>query len=142
MAAVCGSSGIASLFSQAAFAAESDIADGKIVRFDFAGLQSMAQALAKKPWGGAPGPLPDTLANLTPQAYNSIQYDAAHSLWNILLARFIFARNCLNTTMPASIRRNWKGRAISVSPVSVSLKRRNWRGAMSSPSWAPVISGR
>ncbi|PVJ34102.1 glucan biosynthesis protein D, partial [Salmonella enterica subsp. enterica serovar Senftenberg] len=44
MAAVCGSSGIASLFSQAAFAAESDIADGKIVRFDFAGLQSMAQA--------------------------------------------------------------------------------------------------
>lgn len=49
MAAVCGSSGIASLFSQAAFAAESDIADGKIVRFDFAGLQSMAQALAKKP---------------------------------------------------------------------------------------------
>ncbi|EYH83008.1 glucan biosynthesis protein D, partial [Salmonella enterica subsp. enterica serovar Heidelberg str. N189] len=35
MAAVCGSSGIASLFSQAAFAAESDIADGKIVRFDF-----------------------------------------------------------------------------------------------------------
>ncbi|SUH15589.1 glucan biosynthesis protein D [Salmonella enterica subsp. enterica] len=67
MAAVCGSSGIASLFSQAAFAAESDIADGKIVRFDFAGLQSMAQALAKKPWGGAPGPLPDTLANLTPQ---------------------------------------------------------------------------
>lgn len=54
MAAVCGSSGIASLFSQAAFAAESDIADGKIVRFDFAGLQSMAQALAKKPWSGAP----------------------------------------------------------------------------------------
>ncbi len=49
MAAVCGSSGIASLFSQAAFAAESDIADGKIVRFDFAGLQSMARALAKKP---------------------------------------------------------------------------------------------
>lgn len=173
MAAVCGSSGIASLFSQAAFAAESDIADGKIVRFDFAGLQSMAQALAKKPWGGAPGPLPDTLANLTPQAYNSIQYDAAHSLWNGVanrqldiqffhvgmgfrrrvrmfsvdttthLAREIhFARNCLNTTMPASTRRNWKGRAISVSPVSVSLKRRNWRGAMSSPSWAPVISGR
>lgn len=56
MAAVCGSSGIASLFSQAAFAAESDIADGKIVRFDFAGLQSMAQALAKKPWRRA-GPL-------------------------------------------------------------------------------------
>ncbi len=47
MAAVCGSSGIASLFSQAAFAAESDIADGKNCPFDFAGLQSMARALAK-----------------------------------------------------------------------------------------------
>ncbi|MEG2226360.1 MAG: twin-arginine translocation signal domain-containing protein, partial [Citrobacter sp.] len=35
MAAVCGTSGIASLFSSAAFAAESDIADGKTVRFDF-----------------------------------------------------------------------------------------------------------
>lgn len=57
MAAVCGSSGIASLFSQAAFAAESDIADGKIVRFDFAGLQSMAQALAEKALGRRAGPL-------------------------------------------------------------------------------------
>ncbi len=32
--------------------------------------------------GGAPRDLPPTLANLTPQAYNSIQYDANHSLWN------------------------------------------------------------
>ncbi|PPS58772.1 hypothetical protein CRX72_23000 [Pantoea sp. BRM17] len=30
----------------------------------------------------APGALPDTLATLTPQAYNEIQYDAQHSLWN------------------------------------------------------------
>ena len=35
MAAVCGTSGIASLFSQAAFAADSDIADGQTQRFDF-----------------------------------------------------------------------------------------------------------
>ena len=54
MAAVCGTSGIASLFSRAAFAAESDIADGKTVRFDFSVLQSMAHDLAQKPWGGAP----------------------------------------------------------------------------------------
>ena len=42
MAAVCGTSGIASLFSQAAFAADSDIADGQTQRFDFSILQSMA----------------------------------------------------------------------------------------------------
>ncbi|WP_249360308.1 twin-arginine translocation signal domain-containing protein, partial [Citrobacter sp. wls707] len=54
MAAVCGTSGIASLFSRAAFAAESDIADGKTVRFDFSVLQSMAHDLAQKPWGGEP----------------------------------------------------------------------------------------
>ncbi|MEG1122673.1 MAG: glucan biosynthesis protein, partial [Citrobacter sp.] len=82
MAAVCGTSGIASLFSRAAYAAESDIADGKTVRFDFSVLQSMAHDLAQKPWGGAPRALPDTLAKLTPQAYNSIQYDAEQSLWN------------------------------------------------------------
>ena len=82
MAAVCGTSGIASLFSRAAFAAESDIADGKTVRFDFSVLQSMAHDLAQKPWGGAPRALPETLAKLTPQAYNSIQYDAEQSLWN------------------------------------------------------------
>ncbi len=41
MAAVCGTSGIASFF-QAAFAADSDIADGQTQRFDFSILQSMA----------------------------------------------------------------------------------------------------
>ncbi|CCG87814.1 Glucans biosynthesis protein D [Erwinia piriflorinigrans CFBP 5888] len=38
--------------------------------------------MAGKPWGGMPAPLPETLARLTPQAYNEIQYDANHSLWN------------------------------------------------------------
>lgn len=76
MAAVCGTSGIASLFSQAAFAADSDIADGQTQRFDFSILQSMAHDLAQTTWRGAPRPLPDTLATMTPQAYNSIQYDA------------------------------------------------------------------
>jgi glucan biosynthesis protein len=36
----------------------------------------MAHDLSRQPWGGAPRDLPPTLANLTPQAYNSIQYDA------------------------------------------------------------------
>ena len=70
MAAVCGTSGIASLFSQAAFAADSDIADGQTQRFDFSILQSMAHDLAQTAWRGAPRPLPDTLATMTPQAYN------------------------------------------------------------------------
>ena len=82
MAAVCGTSGIASLFSQAAFAADSDIADGQTQRFDFSILQSMAHDLAQTAWRGAPRPLPDTLATMTPQAYNSIQYDAEKSLWH------------------------------------------------------------
>lgn len=50
MAAVCGTSGIASLFSQAAFAADSDIADGQTQRFDFSILQSMAHDLAQTAW--------------------------------------------------------------------------------------------
>lgn len=82
VAAVCGTSGVASLFSKAAFAEDSGIADGQTRRFDYSVLQSMAHDLARQPWGGAPRDLPPTLANLTPQAYNSIQYDAAHSLWN------------------------------------------------------------
>ena len=82
VAAVCGTSGVASLFTKAAFAADSAIADGQTRRFDFSVLQAMAHDLARQPWGGAPRDLPPTLANLTPQAYNSIQYDAAHSLWN------------------------------------------------------------
>ncbi len=65
MAAVCGTSGIASLFSQAAFAADSDIADGQTQRFDFSILQSMAHDLAQTAWRGAPRPLPDTLATMT-----------------------------------------------------------------------------
>ncbi|UMX48534.1 twin-arginine translocation signal domain-containing protein [Klebsiella pneumoniae] len=77
-AAVCGTSGVASLFSQAAFAEDAGIADGQTRRFDYAVLQAMAHDLARQPWGGAPRDLPPTLANLTPQAYNSIQYDANH----------------------------------------------------------------
>lgn len=47
MAALSGTSGLASLFSRAAYAADSDIADGQSRRFDFSVLQSMAHDLAK-----------------------------------------------------------------------------------------------
>lgn len=77
--AVSGMTGLSTLFAQSAWA-EDGIADGTAVRFDFDVLKKNAAALAKKPWGGAPGALPETLATLTPQAYNEIQYDANHSL--------------------------------------------------------------
>ncbi|WP_213703184.1 twin-arginine translocation signal domain-containing protein, partial [Klebsiella aerogenes] len=46
VAAVCGTSGVASLFTKAAFAADSAIADGQTRRFDFSVLQAMAHDLA------------------------------------------------------------------------------------------------
>lgn len=80
-ATLSGMSGLSTLFSQAAWA-EDGIADGSAKRFDFDVLKKMAADMAKQAYGGAPAPLPDTLATLTPQAYNEIQYDANHSLWN------------------------------------------------------------
>ena len=79
-AAVSSLSGFPALFSQAA-QADSGIADGKAVKFDFDVLKKNAAELAKTAHAGAPAPLPETLANLTPQDYNAIQYDANHSLW-------------------------------------------------------------
>lgn len=92
MAALSGTSGLASLFSQAAYAADSDIADGQSRRFDFSVLQSMAHDLAKTAWGGAPRPLPETLATMTPQAYNAIRYDEKQSLWNNIEGRQLDAQ--------------------------------------------------
>lgn len=77
-----GTSEIAALFTRAAQAQEATIADGITRHFNFSALQAMAQDLASRPWGGAPPDLPPTLANLTPQAYNSIQYDDQYSLWH------------------------------------------------------------
>ena len=89
MAAVCGTSGIASLFSQAAFAADSDIADGQTQRFDFSILQSMAHDLAQTAWRGAPRPLPDTLItvfNTTPKnrsgiTLRTVNWTLSSSIW-------------------------------------------------------------
>lgn len=79
-AAYCGMPAMSSLFSRTAAAAE--VADGDVTPFDFSTLQTMAQELAAAPYGGPPAALPPTLAGLTPQAYNKIQYDHDHSLWN------------------------------------------------------------
>ena len=87
LAAACGTPALATLFSREAWAQEAGIADGQSRAFDFSVLQSMARDLAGQPWGGAPRPLPQTLATLTPQQYNSIQYDAAHSLWSNIEGR-------------------------------------------------------
>ncbi len=82
VAAVCGTSGVASLFSQAAFAEDAGIADGQTRRFDYAVLQAMAHDLARQPWA-APRAICRRRSPISPpQAYNSIQYDANHSLWN------------------------------------------------------------
>ncbi|WP_434475583.1 glucan biosynthesis protein, partial [Escherichia coli] len=77
-----GTVGIASLFLQAVFAADSDIADGQTQRFAFSILQSMAYDLAQTAWSATPRPLPDTLATMTRQAYNSIYYIAEKTLWH------------------------------------------------------------
>ncbi|MDU6412098.1 MAG: glucan biosynthesis protein [Yersiniaceae bacterium] len=79
-AAYCGTPVMSSLFSRSAAAAE--VADGDVTPFSFSTLQTMARELAATPHGGAPAALPPTLAGLTPQAYNKIQYDHGHSLWN------------------------------------------------------------
>lgn len=83
LATACGTPALASFFSQRAWAAaDAPIADGLSRPFSFTDLQQTARQLARAPWAGVPEPLPATLANLTPQAYNSIGYDAGHSLWN------------------------------------------------------------
>ncbi|TCL06057.1 MULTISPECIES: glucan biosynthesis protein D [Sodalis] len=86
LAAYCGTTGSAALFMRSALAA-GEIADGSATPFDFSLLQSMAADLSRQPFGGPPAELPKTLAELTPQAYNDIQYDASHSLWHDIAGR-------------------------------------------------------
>lgn len=80
LAAYCGAPTMATLFTRSTQAAE-NIADGSASHFDFSTLKNLAADLSRKPFGGPPAELPKTLAELTPQAYNEIQYDANHSLW-------------------------------------------------------------
>ena len=46
----------------------------------------------ENPVGGAPRPLPETLATMTPQAYNAIRYDEKQSLWNNIEGRQLDAQ--------------------------------------------------
>ncbi|WP_106419252.1 glucan biosynthesis protein [Salinicola tamaricis] len=66
----------------AAAKASSGIADGKSQAFSFDWLKEHAGSLAAKPYQSTVEKLPPTLANLTPQQYNAIGYDPAHSLWH------------------------------------------------------------
>lgn len=84
LASLSGMSGLSALLAQSA---QAEVADGNATQFDFSVLKKMAAAMAKKSWNGAPGPLPDTLATLNPQAYNAIQYDPNHALWSATAER-------------------------------------------------------
>jgi glucan biosynthesis protein len=59
-------------------------ADGEVETFDFQWLQAEAKKLAANGYVNGKQTLPPTLANMTPQQFNAIQYDAKHSLWNDL----------------------------------------------------------
>ncbi|CAK9885435.1 MAG: Glucans biosynthesis protein D [Candidatus Erwinia impunctatus] len=86
LATLSGMSGFSSLFAYAA-EAPGNIADGRARAFDLNMLKKRAATLATKPYEGVTVPLPETLANMTPQAYNAIRYDAGHSLWNAIPER-------------------------------------------------------
>jgi glucan biosynthesis protein len=58
-----------------------DIAEGDAKPFSFEGLRARAKALSQTPYADTREILPPTLANMTPQQFNAIQYDPAHSLW-------------------------------------------------------------
>ncbi|WP_313517877.1 glucan biosynthesis protein D [Pseudomonas sp.] len=61
-----------------------DTANGAAEPFDFKRLQAQAKALAGKPYVDTSQTLPPTLAKMTPQQFNAIQYDPEHSLWKDL----------------------------------------------------------
>ncbi|MFC3284043.1 glucan biosynthesis protein [Litchfieldella rifensis] len=75
----------ASLFAAANAAnAGTGISDGEAQFFDFNKLQQMARELATESYARNVVTLPPTLADLSPQQYNEIGYDAEHSLWRKL----------------------------------------------------------
>ncbi|MGJ8525592.1 Glucans biosynthesis protein D [Halomonadaceae bacterium LMG 33818] len=86
VATYCGVPSLAG-YTNSAVAAESSIADGKPLSFSFDILKQHAQQLSSEDYGGAPSPLPATLANLDPLSYQKIQYDPDHSLWHNLRNR-------------------------------------------------------
>ena len=80
--ALAASAGLpASLFSLRSFA---ETADGRAEPFDFKQLQARAKRMAGSAYQSSAQVLPKTLAAMTPQQFNAIQYDPEHSLWNEL----------------------------------------------------------
>jgi len=69
------------LFALQAFA---NPANGDGQAFDFDWLKQHAKELAGQAYQPTAQKLPDTLANMTPQQFNAIGYDAQHSLWHDL----------------------------------------------------------
>ena len=69
------------LFALQAFA---NPANGDGQAFDFDWLKQHAKELAGQAYQPTAQKLPDTLANMTPQQFNAIGYDAKHSLWHDL----------------------------------------------------------
>ncbi|WP_213877009.1 glucan biosynthesis protein D [Pseudomonas sp. dw_358] len=69
------------LMNARAFAAT---ANGDSEHFDFDWLQAQAKQLAGSAYVNGKEVLPLTLANMTPQQFNAIKYDANHSLWKDL----------------------------------------------------------
>lgn len=49
--------------------------------FDFEKVSEMAAALASEPFQADPRPLPETLANMTPEQYNAIRFHPEATLW-------------------------------------------------------------
>ncbi len=80
LAAYTGLSGTG-LFAAQALAAP---ADGEAEPFSFDMLKAQAKSLAAQAYVSNKQTLPPTLANMTPQQFNAIGYDANHSLWNDL----------------------------------------------------------
>ena len=80
LAAYTGLSGTG-LFAAQALAAT---ADGEAEPFTFDMLKAQAKSLAAQAYVSNKQTLPPTLANMTPQQFNAIAYDANHSLWNDL----------------------------------------------------------
>jgi glucan biosynthesis protein len=85
MAALSGTSGLASLFSKAAFAADSDIA-GQSRRFD-APYCNPWRMTWQNPVGWRTASAAGNAGTMTPQAYNAIRYDEKQSLWNNIEGR-------------------------------------------------------
>lgn len=56
-------------------------AQGKGQPFTYEILQKQAEAMAKQPYKNPRETLPATLANMTPQQFNDIDFDSGHALW-------------------------------------------------------------